>query len=301
MSNEILLKNNFDINHLLCKYIEKNEPFSCIRLGNTENYILNTLYENQLVHEWWYRYLFNVAGVFPLDLDFYKDSFLPKNIEAIKNSDIVGWVAITQVEPLENFKNNILKNKNCFTDLDFLDPAYLIDYDVPWTSLLKDKKVLVVSPHYSTIIQQWKKRKNIWGDNVDKILPFELVDVVKSPHPPHIEGGELEVNGKELKTWIDAEQYLENEISNYDFDFLLVGAGAYGPSLCSFAKSIGKMAIQPGGATQLFFGICGKRWTENENFKKQQNCFNQYWIYPLEDDKPQNVSIVEGDEGNCYW
>lgn len=301
MQNNITLKNHLEINNLLCEIIQKNEPFSCIRLGNTENYILNSLYSGVNVENHWYNALFNVAGVFPLDAEFYRTKFLQKNIESIKNSDIVGWVAITQVNPLEKFESEILKNKVCFTDLEFLDPAYLVDYDSPWTSFLRDKKVLIVSPHYQSILRQWNNKKNIWGDNVDKILPFELVDVIKSPHPPHIEGGELEVDGKKLNTWIDSEQYLENEIKKYDFDLLIVGAGAYGPSLCSYAKSIDKMAIHPGGATQLFFGIYGKRWTNSSGCISQQKCFNKHWIYPLKEDEPQNKFLVEQIEGNCYW
>jgi hypothetical protein len=297
----MIIKNSLEINKILCDFIEKCEPFSCIRLGNTENYILNNLYSDQLVPEWWFSYFCNVAGVFPIDINFYKNQYIPSNLNAIKNSDIVGWVPITQVDPLEKFEKEVLRDKVCFTDLDFLDPCYLVEYEEPWTSKLAGKKVLVVSPHHDSIFKQWKNKQNVWGNKVDKILPFELVDVIKSPHPPQIEGGSLEVDGKELSSWFQVEKYLENQISKYDFDLLIVGAGAYAPPLCSFAKSMGKMAINPGGATQLFFGIYGKRWTTEGNFPTHVKYFNDDWIYPLTEDKPKNFSVVESMEGNCYW
>ena len=47
-----------------------------------------------------------------------------------------------------------------------------------------------------------------------------------------------------------------------EFDVSIVGCGAYGFPLANEIKKKGKVAIHLTGATQLMFGIVGKRWEE---------------------------------------
>ena len=54
-------------------------------------------------------------------------------------------------------------------------------------------------------------------------------------------------------------------------------------------------AIYIGGSLQLFFGIMGGRW---KNSPKIIEHVNNYWTYPLDEDKPKNPQLCEG---NCYW
>jgi len=65
--------------------------------------------------------------------------------------------------------------------------------------------------------------------------------------------------------------------------------------LAGYIKSLGKKAVHLGGATQILFGIKGKRWEERSDFKQ---LFNKYWIRPLETEKPINYKKIEG---GCYW
>ena len=46
-----------------------------------------------------------------------------------------------------------------------------------------------------------------------------------------------------------------------------------------------------GGATQLLFGIKGKRWDD-------MGIYNGYWVRPDETERPKGLEKVE--EG-CYW
>ena len=63
-----------------------------------------------------------------------------------------------------------------------------------------------------------------------------------------------------FSNWFEALDYMKVQILKHEFDIALVGAGAYGTPLCLFINSLNKQAIQSGGATQLLFGIIGKRW-----------------------------------------
>jgi hypothetical protein len=58
---------------------------------------------------------------------------------------------------------------------------------------------------------------------------------------------------------------------------------------------MGKTAIHLGGATQLLFGISGKRWVQHASFRA---IMTEAWRPPLESEKPRNLEKVE--EG-CYW
>ena len=58
---------------------------------------------------------------------------------------------------------------------------------------------------------------------------------------------------------------------------------------------MGKCAIHMGGATQIFFGIKGKRWYD---FPKVKALFNEYWINPSDDERPEGLEKVEG---GTYW
>jgi hypothetical protein len=291
------------LNQILIDYFRENKPFSCIRLGNTENYIFNCLYNNSPIHSrYHYESMCTVAGVFPNDLHFYENEYKDEIIKSIKNSDLIGWVAITQPNPTKKVSDDLLSDKICFSHIEVLDPCDLaIEYENPWTMELKNKKVLVVSSMSNTIKRQWENKNKIWGEYVDKILPFTLVDVIKSPHNPDIEGGKLFSGNKELKNWLEVKEYLESEIDSYDYDVLLVGCGALAPVLASHSKSKGKIAITTCGNTQLFFGICGSRWTLNKGWVNFPKCYNEHWSYPDPEDVPLNCKILESTEGKCYW
>jgi len=58
---------------------------------------------------------------------------------------------------------------------------------------------------------------------------------------------------------------------------------------------MGKKAIHLGGPTQMLFGIKGKRWIENGNFK---DIINDCFVFPGDTDKIANASKVED---GCYW
>jgi len=60
-------------------------------------------------------------------------------------------------------------------------------------------------------------------------------------------------------------------------------------------KRMGKKAIHLGGATQILFGIKGKRWLENKNFDL---LINEHFVFPAQEDKVENFQKIEG---GAYW
>jgi len=80
-----------------------------------------------------------------------------------------------------------------------------------------------------------------------------------------------------------------DQMTQMEFDVAIIGCGAYGFPLAACAKRLGKQAIHLGGATQLLFGIKGKRWGD---------IGNEHWVHPLPEEHPQGFEKVEG---GCYW
>lgn len=61
-----------------------------------------------------------------------------------------------------------------------------------------------------------------------------------------------------------------------------------------YTQRMGKKAVHLGGATQILFGIKGKRWDENPAVSK---FYNEYWVRPLPEESVRKNNV----EGGCYW
>ena len=90
---------------------------------------------------------------------------------------------------------------------------------------------------------------------------------------------------------------MRDRIGREQFDIAIVGAGAYGLPLAAFVKSIGKQAVHMGGATQVLFGITGRRW-EEEYRGSIGAMINEHWVRPLPEETPERAATVEG---GSYW
>jgi hypothetical protein len=156
----------------------------------------------------------------------------------------------------------------------------------PWSKVLAGKKVLVVHPFEQSIREQYAKRKLLFKD--PRVLPdFELktLKAVQS-----LVGNQVEFND-----WFEALDSMRLRMDQIDYDIALIGAGAYGFPLAAHAKRRGKKGVHLGGATQMLFGIRGKRW---EDAVEYQHIFNEHWIRPKPDEKPKDANLLEG---GAYW
>lgn len=168
--------------------------------------------------------------------------------------------------------------------LEDLEPFFCSN---PWTKALEGKKVLVVHPFVSTIEKQYKKRDLLFDNNLLPEFDLKTIKAVQS-----VAGTETE-----FKDWFEALEYMKQQIDATDYDICIIGCGAYGFPLAAHVKRSGKKAIHMAGATQLLFGIIGKRWEDYIVFP-YMNLFNEHWVRPGENEKPKNANVVEGA---CYW
>lgn len=262
---------------VLFEYLKSDKPFMAVRYGATELSCINNWekinlgykksYKNRVIYS-----MKNNAGFFPCD-DKSLNQYAELMDLVMRDADIVGIMA----QHMEDY----FVNKQC-------PKANIIQYmafepiNKKWLETLNGKKVLVVSPFKKDILAQLQKREHI---NAIKKLNTEfcVVEAVQS----------IGNANTTFHNWFDALEYMKSEIAKQDFDVALIGAGAYGTPLCHYVKSLGKQAIQTGGATSLLFGIIGRRWEKRDYVLRE---LNEYWIHPSE--KPEGYENVEK---GCYW
>lgn len=271
--------------------IESGKPFLACRFGNTElqtvvgNLKVKILGHSKEADEYldkWFTRLGNGAGFFPVDYQ-YLDRFSECILDAAANANLLAMWHL-------NMEDFIIEEYAPKVDLTFLfrlEP-WLAKKN-PWSAALKGKKVLVIHPFEDTIRKQYQNREKIFP-GTDILPEFEL----KTLKAVQTIAGEKD---ERFETWFDALDYMYKEAMKIDFDIAIIGCGAYGMPLAAMLKKAGKQAIHLGGATQLLFGIKGRRWEENYP-SKIATFFNEYWVYPAESEKPKNASTVEM---GCYW
>ena len=217
------------------------------------------------------------AGFFPVTEDNIK-KFVDLYLTCIPQIDILGsWLETEKY--IKNYFNTNLKKVR----LENLEPYY---FKNPWSRILEGKKVLVIHPFTDTIKKQYEKREYLFKDR--NVLPNFSLKTIKAVQ--FIAGTKTE-----FADWFEAFDSMKKQIDRTDFDIAIIGCGAYGMPLAAYCKEIGKKAVHLGGATQLLFGIKGKRW---DCYDYISSLYNEYWVRPSEQEKPKNANKIESA---CYW
>jgi hypothetical protein len=261
--------------------ILSGEPFCAIRFGGSEISCLNNYEKIQLGFKKTFkdsvRWAMKVrAGFYPTD-DQHLSEYCTFFAKKARFADIL---AISGLHMEDYFAEKLTPSAHIISNW-AMEPLL-----GGWTTALKGKKVLVISPFAEEIRLQYSRREKLFPKEPDLLPEFQLT-VIQAPETM---GDSTDYR---FPSFMRSLEEIENAISQTDFDIALVGAGAYGSLLCLYCRSIGKSAIQSGGATQTLFGIIGKRW---ENRPHVANRINEYWIRPA--NKP--VGYEKIDNG-AYW
>ena len=284
-----------EVNRIIGEHIKKNEPFWAGRMGFTEMSYLRQVIKHRMIpmldhREYALQQLCNLSGFFPLDLELgekYADLLLQDS----KEIDMQGYWHLS----MEEYIHDIYQKDVMVTFLSWLEPWKACNNKEirPWSYELKGKKVLVIHPFEQSIRMQYENNRekifaNITG-HPDLLPEFEL----KTIKAVQTLG---ETKDDRFKDWFEALEWMKSECHKTDFDVAIVGCGAYGFHLAAEIKRMNKTVIHLGGATQLLFGIKGKRWDERQD--ETAKMMNEYWVRPLETEKPSNsIKIEDG----CYW
>lgn len=224
------------------------------------------------------REIRELSGVFPTD-DATLHRFCEAYIRCAQNADMLAlWDVGAEREVIRGCQSTI------FTKLRALEPYY---HRNPWSAALAGKRVLVVHPFKATILAQYQRREKLFPKS--EVLPaFASLQVVQA-----VQGIAGQSTG--YRDWFEALAAMQREMDAADYDVAIIGAGAYGLPLAAHARDTGHMAIQMSGATQLLFGIRGKRWDDHPVISK---LYNPAWVRPAETETPPAREKVEG---GSYW
>lgn len=271
-------------NKIIYELLQADTPCMIARLGSVElSCLINYLKTDGKT--WWdfvVRDISNNAGVFPPT----SENLVRFSIFFLNHTKNIDGLGIWFNEGEDTVYKKYCPNASLF-ELKAIEPYYSTENEtIPWTKALENKKVLVIHPFIKSIEKQFENREHLFK-NPHILPPFELqtLQAVQS----------IATQETPFKDWFEAFDYMCTQIEKRDFDIAIIGAGAYGLPLASFIKQLGKKSIHMGGATQILFGIKGKRWDEIEFF---QNLYNEYWSRPLLEEVPQKANQVED---GCYW
>lgn len=230
------------------------------------------------------------AGVFPASI---YENWRNQSINSTKESDILatGWY-----EPLKEAEKQFLNILNCKSiqiPLRSLEPYY-VSKDKQWVKLLSGHQVSVISCFTETMKTQVNNFQKVWpSDNFT--IPSDIKwNWIQTGHPPSIARGVNEWPS-EINTSIDAIQWIVSEVVRQGSRFALIGCGGIGMPVALELKRRGIIAIVLGGAIQVLFGIKGNRWKNHPIISK---FWNEHWVSPSENEKPNGAKIIEG---GCYW
>jgi hypothetical protein len=235
------------------------------------------------------------AGIFPSTEESvaawirrYKSALNVIDTEPI----VAGWYA-----PLRLAEKSLLK-QYCFSEsfipLRSLEPYYVSPM-LRWTSLLEGKKVAVVTSFAASVASQVKRREEIWGVHADTILPATTEWIpIQTGYAPTLAQGRAEWPSH-IKTWQDAIAHLIEKVVESGASICIIGCGGLGMILGAELKRRGLQCLVLGGATQILFGIKGRRWATHDIISK---FWTDAWVWPGLDETPCGAAAIEG---GCYW
>lgn len=296
-SNSLVNMKIDEYNELLSNSIIHETPFMVSRFGSAEiNWYLNYKSSVSGTLNRYSNYIkCHVDKIDPSDNladpiyvkpgDIESTKYYSNCIEnAILEIDVLGSWLRQEQSPLIIYKKGIK-----FTQLHHLEPFY---YNKPWTNSLAGKKVLVIHPMKDSIINQYSRKEKVFPSG--NILPDFELQVLKA----------IWFDDTRFASWAEILDYYYEEVEKLNFDVAILGCSSWGMPLAAKIKSMGKVAIHLGGATQLLFGILGDRWLNPQSkfFKLNQeiDIINKYWIKPSQNEKPLNANLIENGQ-NPYW
>ena len=227
----------------------------------------------------WGRLIYIFSGVYPNDpltLTRFCQTYLP----FIKHLNLLAvWYNFGEAAARKLYAADVP-----LTELTGLEPYF---HEHPWTARLAGKRVVVISPFAKSIEAQYRRRKSVWPGNPDVLPEFDL----RTIRCPQIAGL---IDKPEYPDWFTALEGLKQQMSAQPFDAAIIGAGAWSLPLAVHAKELGAFGIHLGGATQILFGIMGRRWDSHPQISKY---LNDAWIRPSDEERPPRIRLSEGS----YW
>jgi hypothetical protein len=234
------------------------------------------------------------AGIFPANdaaIDDWCEEMVARVLPALDG--IAEW------NPSAPVQENQLLNATAPTSRRFplrsIEPYY-VRPDDRW-SLAAPRTIAVISPFARSIAHQWTHIGSVW--NTERVWSEEkpALHTIRAGYSPSlapradaswspavIAGG-----------WRAAVASVVDAVVASGARLALIGCGALSLPIAAGLKARGVAAIHTGGATQILFGVQGRRWMTHSVISR---FFNEAWTTPRPDEIPAGAGACEGA---CYW
>uniref|UniRef100_A0A6C0D960 Uncharacterized protein n=1 Tax=viral metagenome TaxID=1070528 RepID=A0A6C0D960_9ZZZZ len=275
----------------MCTLFKSNKPFLVGRNGTIELQVLTKYYYGaSLTSEELDKLELN-AGIFPQDsvslfCQTYKESL--ENVDAIAE----GWYI-----PLKKYEEVIMDtlNQNRYKLLLRNLEPYYVKPELRWTQYLEGKRVAIVNAFADICETQTYMSKAVWPHDTESLLPSNTTWIpINTFYSPRLANGIAQWPDN-IHSWSDAVDFTVERVVQERCDVAIIGCGGMGMIIGHELKKRGLQCIVMGGATQILFGIRGRRWDTHETISK---FFNDAWVVPPNSCKPRNAKLVEN---GCYW
>jgi hypothetical protein len=232
---------------------------------------------------------FNQCALFPAELDFYAQ-YNEFFVRHIRNLDALGiFGEPNEARLIQHYSLDVPLMK--FDDQE-PDRSFPNDPTACYLPLFRDKRILIVTSQAEILVQRANQDtfENVWRKTGKPWFFPASVEALSFPHGWSPEAAMQ--YGDSLKLF----ESLATKMAARDFDIALIAASGLGIPLASEVKRLGKIGLSLGGHLQALFGVIGRRWREQEEWRT--NYINEAWI-----DMPDCRSdwSVPGADGGAYW
>ena len=232
------------------------------------------------------------AGIFPNTRDSVKQ-WCEEYRAAGRQTDIfaAGWykpLAISEWKYLQKESPNVK-----YIPLRSLEPYY-VEPETSWLKALEGQRVTVVSSFAASMSEQLAYMDQIWFKKPSFFPKTTNWSFVRSYYCPIMAKGQCQWP-EPVESWMEAIDYLEEEVLKTNPKIVLIGCGGLAMILGARLKQKGIVSIVMGGAIQILFGIKGKRWDTHPIIS---SFYTSDWLYPNQSEIPGAFKEIEG---GCYW
>jgi hypothetical protein len=275
-------------------------PYAAGKLGTSEFDALYwyTLHRRHKTHPTQYpihvfRHMVVNAGLFPPKpetIDQWAEHML---IYVMPSMDMmVEWNPIAN----EHFFLETYAPQSKRTVLRALEPYYESDPADRYTlAILEGAKIAIVSPFADTILEQSSKLRAIWSTIPIWNTSHTFIPIQTFYSPLVAGNGERLGWSARLPDWRAACDDIVEKVKQVGANYVFIGCGALSLPIAAALKHAGCIAIHTGGATQILFGIKGKRWDSHNIISK---FYNDAWVRPATHEIPERANSIEN---GCYF
>lgn len=261
-----------------------NFSIAAARLGNNSP-VVQVLEHNLIYHS------LVQSGLFPADRQFYL-KFNALCGEHLRTFDCVGIFPELgkQTQPLVEFYRLGMPLVNYLDqEPDRSTPCNEANCYLPF---LRDRRILFVSS-YAELLRERATRETfekVWARTGKPWFYPASVDALEFPF------GYTAATHARYGSSLEVLDEITGALREREFDVALIAAGGLAIPIAAHVKQLGKVGISLGGHLEPLFGIMGKRWRENADYRSRY--INEYWI-----DMPKRYQIPEKNvgDGGAYW